>query len=153
MKKYFKKKFVIPIIIAVVAILSLAGGVFAYNFFNGQANVEVLEAITWQYIGSGDPGVWDNSAGTWTVSLYPGETKVLHLQFNNASTALINVNPTVTVISAPSGWNVPPAVFTCDFVSDTYDVPGSGSCPANLQVMANTSAVPGTYTCSIVISR
>jgi len=139
------------VIAAVVAFMILTtGGAYAYSFFNGGVQATVEEAITWEYIGSGDPGSWDNNNGQWDVSLYPGETKTLHLQFNNASSVPITVDPTVTVTSAPSGWS---GHFTCDFASDTYDVPAGGSVAANLVASADVSAPSGSYTCTMTINR
>lgn len=150
-KSFWKGRLGIGIIAVAAFVMLTTGSVYAYNFLSGgSVEATVDEAITWEYIGVGDPGSWYNSTGVWLVSLYPGETKTLHLQFNNASSAMITVDPTVTVTTAPSGWS---GTFTCGFATNTYDVPAGGSCAANLQAIATTSAPPGLYTCTITISR
>jgi len=150
-KSFWKGKLGIVVIAVAVFAMLTTGSVYAYNFLSGgSVEATVDEAITWEYIGVGDPGSWYNSTGVWLVSLYPGETKTLHLQFNNASSVMITVDPTITVTTAPPGWS---GHFTCDFASDTYDVPASGNCPANLQAYADASAPPGLYTCTVTISR
>lgn len=145
-KSFWKGKLGIAIIASMAFMLIATSSVYAYSFFSGSAEVTVDEAITMTCLG-GD-GSWDGSQ--WTVSLYPGETKTLNLQFNNISSAMITVNPTVTVTVAPSGWV---GHFDCDFVSATYDVPAGGSIAANLEASADTSAPPGLYTCTIDVSR
>lgn len=147
-KSFWKGRLGIGIIAVVAFMMLTTGSVYAYNFFNGGAQVTVQEAITWSC--DGGAGAWDNPSGQWTVSMYPGETKTLNLRFHNASSVQITVDPTVTVTNAPSGWG---GTFTCDFASDTYDVPAGGNCAANLVANATASAPPGDYVCTITISR
>lgn len=99
MKVLFKKRWHrIPIGIAsiVLALMLVGGGVLAgYLLQNGNAEVTVDESITITNVG-GDNGNFDG-AGTWAVTLYPGQSKHLDVLVSNASPVDVLIGATAPV--------------------------------------------------------
>lgn len=100
--------------IAVIALLVLVGGAFAaYNFWQGQANVTVLEGMT--VVKTADTGgTWDAGTSTWTITaLKPGESRSITFAVSNtASSGVLKITPMVTPASYPGfglGWSDFPA--------------------------------------------
>lgn len=102
MKVLFKKRWCgIPIGIAsiVLALMLVGGGVLAsYMLQNGNAEVTVLESISVTNISGGDDGNFDG-AGTWAVTLYPGQSKHLDVLVSNASPVVVLIGATANVSS------------------------------------------------------
>ena len=146
MRGFMKRKWHrIPVGLVLVALMTclLVGSVFAYNILPiGGASVQVNEAITITCLNG--QGSWDETTWVWTVTMYPGETRTVHLQFNNASSVPITVDPTVT----PTGTEL-----AVGFGSGTYEVPAGGSIAADLIATATVSCPPGTGVYTITISR
>jgi hypothetical protein len=147
MKQFLKKRWPrIPVGILTVAfaICLLTGGVVAaYQVWSGTATVTVHECFSVSCVG-GD-GYYDSGTRTWTVSMYPGETKSLTLRVTNAASVAIPITLTATegYTSIDAAW-----------------APAGGSVPANsyydfiLTVTATAGAVPELdYTIPLTISR
>ena len=147
-KSFWKGKLGIAVIAVVAFMMLTTGAVYAFDFFSGSSEVTVDEAITITVASTPGDGSWNS--GVWTVGMYPAETKTTHLEFHNASSVDITVTPTVTPLSYPTGWS---GQFECKFASTTYLVPGSGSCLANLQAIAEQGAPIGPYSSGITIAR
>jgi len=114
---------------------------FAYRFFSGSASVTVPEPLSWSCV-SGD-GNWENSTGSWDVSLYPGENKSLIIRFHNASSADIvqavlvdNTHPDISLTGGGS-----------------YTIAGGGNKDVTFILSASQSIAPGAYSFYITVDR
>ena len=144
MKQFLKGRWrgiPVGVITAILAVCLLTGGVLAaYQVWTSTAAVTVQECFSVGVV-SGDGSY---TSGTWTVSMYPGETKSLVVRVTNASSVTLPITLTATegYASIDAAW-----------------APASGSVPASsyydftLTVTATASAVPQDYTVSLDISR
>jgi len=141
-KKIRKAKWFMPLV-SVIAVIVIASGVFAYMFFSGSVSVTVKEPMTWQetQLNSGDQ--WDNSTGTWTVSMYAGETHTMTLTLTDASSADIPV--TVTFPNSYSGITIQGG--------GNYTVTANSSLPIQFSIHASTSVAPEVLTIPLTIAR
>lgn len=149
MKRFLKKRWhhlPIGIITAVLVACLLAGGAFAaYPFWTGSAEVTVDECMSVANLDGGDDGDFDPSSGIWTVSMYPGESKILYVQVSNASSASIDVN-----LSAVEGY---PDIDASWSPVSPQAIPGGTSKNFTLTVTATADATPDTYPVSLSITR
>lgn len=101
--KLSKKRWIFAVIVPILAIFLVVGGVAfaAYNFWQGQANVTVVEGMTVAKTGQ-NGGSWDGGTNTWTItSLKAGESKdITFTVTNTASSGVVKVTPIVT----PATW-------------------------------------------------
>ena len=118
---------------SLVAGLALIGVAYAvYTIVSVDGTVTVEEAIT-------------VAPETFTVTLYPAETVTETLTLSNAGSVGIEVNFIATVDPVDPEMTVSvPAKVT---------VPAEGSTTADIDVIASKSAVPGTYTISVGVTR
>ena len=133
-----KKLLLILLSVVIIGVIS-AGGALAYRHFTANVSATVSEPISWSCI-AGD-GVWDS--GTWTVSLYPAESKSLTLRFFNLSSVDIiqtvaHNNPYGNISLSGGG---------------VYTVPGSGFVDVTFLLTTNQSLSPGTYSYVINVDR
>lgn len=88
-------------------------------------------------------GVWTEE--TWTVEIYPGETKVTVLELYNSSSSLLDVEVTILPESLDNGnltFELDKSIFTMSSKANTDIV---------LTVRANGSVTPGTYATDLTI--
>lgn len=148
-KKAFgwKKKILLPVVIAVVAILVMSGIAFAgYNFWSANAAVAVEEAMRVRV-----DGVWqDTGTYTWSASMFPGASVSKDFIVRNDGSADLGIIPTVSPISRNAGkittqWN-PSAKTTVS--------PGAANQQTfTLTITAAGDATPGTYSFDIWFER
>jgi len=135
MRKFLKKRWhsiPIGVITAVFLVCALVGSVFAaYTFWSGTVDISVQECMTVSNL-EGDSG--DVVGGVWTVSMLPGETKVLYLRISNASSAGILVTPGF-IDSSPTG-------VTAVWAPTDYTISGGGSKNFVLTLVASVDASP-----------
>lgn len=148
LKKFARSKWhSIPVgAIAITLIVGIViGGTAyaAYNLLNGSANVTVHESITYAEYGDGD-GTWADS--TWTVDIYPAESKTMILQLNNAGSQPITVAGTIGTTTGITTSIEPLAGYT-------WVVPAHGSTYVQLTLTADPSIAPSSITLPISISR
>jgi hypothetical protein len=149
--KIWKKRILLGVGIGVIALLALSGIAFAaYNFWQGQANVTVLEGMTVTKIGD-TGGVWDGNTNTWTISaLKAGESR--SITFNVANTATSG-SVIVTPVVSPPSW----AGFTLAWTGAIY--PGGTTMNAGdvkdstLTITALGDITPGSYAFTITYNR
>jgi hypothetical protein len=139
-------------VVAVLAVLLIATAAFAaVSLLNGNAVATVNEAIT---ISSNlqvpsATAVNPNgtySGGTWTVSMYPGETKTMVLTITNVSSAMIPVTLSFTGATAD-------VTLNATGTYPTYDVVKGTPVQVTLTVTADTSAPTGIYTFPLTVIR
>jgi hypothetical protein len=126
-----KKKILIGLGVALLSVLVIVGGVFAagYFFWEGTANISVVESMTVAAIAQTGGGTWDAGTKTWAVSMKPSEVKTLTLRVTNTGTAPLLITPTIAGVVAgltPSftpGGPIPGGAFY-DFV---FTMTASGS--------------------------
>lgn len=82
------------------------------------------------------------SPSTFSVAMFPGETKTQTITITNSATIPIVVSPTITV-NPSSGLTVTPS-------STSITVPSSGSATLTLTMVATST---GTYSVSVTLSR
>jgi len=139
MKGFTKRRWHgIPLgIVAILLVLILSGiGVLAaFNVFMGNTNVTIVESITVTNTTGDDGESFTGTAyaGDWTVSVYPGETKILNVLVSNASP-----NDVIIGASLPVGLSGVTATW-----SGPTTVPGNGSVTLTLTLVVDSDAGPG----------
>jgi len=145
--KFLKKKWgKLPIGLIVTALLVclLAGSAFAtngYKFWEGEAEVTVVECMVVENLGE-DDGDFDGDY-VWEVSMNPGETKHLFVRIANNSDASLTVN-----LSATGG-----GPLASSWTPSSQDIPGHEYRDFTLAVTAPGNIVPDDYTVTLVITR
>lgn len=153
MKSFLKKRWhhlPIGIISAVLVACLLAGSAFAwYQVTTGTADVTVDEAISYTVTAGGD-GSFDTDTSVWTVSIYPGEMKVLYMTVFNDSSVALDVVATVDPISV-GGLTVTGngGIPLAEFVT----IPGNSSGPFSIEVHASGEAVVQTVEFIFTLNR
>jgi len=108
MKGFLKKRWhriPVALVSALLILVLAAGSAFAaYTFLSGSVKVEVEEAVTvsYQWPTSDVWTVWNGTELTITDA-YPGESVVIGIKVDNASSADLTINMTATVTAAPDG--------------------------------------------------
>ena len=148
LKKFAKSRWhsipVGAIAIALVAALVIGGTAYAaYNLLSGSATVTVKEAITYSEYGDGD-GTWVDN--TWTVDIYPAETKTMVLTISNAGSVGITASGTIGTATGLTTSIEPLTGYT-------WLVPASGNTYVKLSITADASITPSTMSIPITISR
>jgi len=93
--------------------------------------------------GKTGDGIWTDD--TWTVNIYPGETKSTTITLYNSSSSSLGVEVAVLPDSFDNG------NLTFDLDKSSFTMPGGTSADVTLTVEANGSATPGTYTAELEI--
>lgn len=127
-----KKIFGVPIVVVVIALVIPLVAFAAYTILILTGEVTVSEAIT-------------VTPTSFTASMYPAETVTETLTLTNAGSIAIEVNFTWSI--DPVG---PEITVT---VPAKVTVPGAGSTTADIKVAASKSAVPGSYSISVGVTR
>lgn len=148
MKHLFAKRWhsiPVGILSAVLAVCLLAGSAFAvaYPFWGGKAEVTVAECMTVSNL-SGDQGDFDPANNTWTVTMYPGESKILYVRVSNASSAELPVSLGAAVSN--------PGVNAL-WSGGANTIAGKSSLDFTLTVTATGDAGPRGYTVYLSITR
>jgi len=94
-------------------------------------------------VGKAGDGIWTDD--TWTVNIYPGETKSTTITINNSSSSSLGVEVAVLPESFDNG------NLTFDLDKSSFTMSGGTSADVALTVKANGSATPGTYTAELEI--
>lgn len=134
-----KKKILFAVVIPIIAILVAVSGIAyatGFQFWQGQANVTVLEAMTVTKTGS-TGGTWDGGTNTWSITgLKAGESRSITFDVTNtASGGSLLIIP---VCSPPiwEGFNLEWSGFPVDGIvnagetrSATFTITALGDCP------------------------
>jgi len=150
MRKFLKRRWhsiPVSLVSALLILVLIAGGALAgfagwFTFTTGKADITVVEAI--EVVGfTGHGSVTGDQAGgyTWTVSLYPGESRSLFPSVKNLSSS--NLELVTDVGTVPAGLTV---VGHGD-ISLEIPAPIAGGATASfeIKVTADGSIAPGTY--------
>lgn len=139
-----KRRILLPVLIAVVALIALSGVAYAgYQFWTANAEVEVQEAMA-VYV---DGGWEDSGAYTWDASMYPNTSASKGFIVRNNGTADLGIIPVVTPTSRNSG----KITTSWSPAGKTTVQPGSGNqVTFTLTITAAGDATPNDY--SFVIS-
>jgi uncharacterized membrane protein len=150
MKNFMHKKWLgIPVvgIIAVLLALSVVGGIMAYTTLTATSNIAVNEPITISCTGGDGSYTQTGSIGTWTVSMYAGESRTLDLQITNAANAAV---PVTVTESDNGGGNVTMTSTQGGLINFL----GAGAVSDIFTINASPSATPSTgYVFTLTFSR
>ena len=142
---------------ALVVSLAIGGTVFAAVALlgvSGTVTVNEAIAVTEWTPTDGTIGGDTWTAKTWTVSIYPGETKSLTVKLTNAGTVSIPVTACIT--GGDSDLTKTILVYNGSGYAaygTSYTVVGGGTGYIQFQVTASTSCPPGDQTLTLGISR
>lgn len=134
-----KKKILIPIALALVAVMLVGGVVYAaYNFWSGSANVTVQEAMAVYVDGAWQP----TGTHTWAATMNPNETITKDYIVRNNGTANLDITPVATPPASADG------KVTATWIPAVKTTVAPGQ-PAQqtftLSIHAAGDAVPGVY--------
>lgn len=137
MKKKILLGVVIPIVLILIAV-GAVGAVTGFQFWQGQANVIVLEGMTVTKI-SDTGGSWDAGTNTWTITaLKAGETRSITFSLTNtASSGSLTVTPLCTPSVYPGfglAWTgdidaLGTVMNFGDTKTSTFTITAAGDCP------------------------
>jgi hypothetical protein len=160
MRKFLKSKWHgLPLGVMSLVLVSalVVGGVAAASvaLLSGSGTVTVNEAITvTQHTPTdGTVGGTSWSAMTWTVSTYPGETKVLTVKVSNVGTASIPLYASLTgssdLVKVIKVWD---GASWIEYGTD-YTIRGGGDGYVQFQITADTGSPIGDKTLTLSINR
>jgi type VI protein secretion system component VasK len=146
LKRFKKKRIVIGTLVAIVAVLALAGGVFAaYNFWNASAEVKVTEAMAVYVDGS-----WhDPTTYTWEGTVSPGDSISKDFIVRNNGTADLGIIPVVDPVSRNAG----KVLAEWDKGKTTVSPESGAQVTFTLTINAAGDATPNTYPFNIYFER
>ena len=121
------------VIIIILVVGLIAGGVRAYVALTGSGDITVTEPLS--FVGN----------STFSVNLL--ETTTAELTIANASSSDLSVDLTSVIVPDPGNKGL-----TVD-IPNSITVPANGQAVIDITIMAGKSAVPDTYSVSIVIDR
>ena len=140
------KRFLKGLVIALLALMIVGGGVYAYTAITVTSDIEVLEPISITAV-AGD-GTFDFNSMTWNIGqIYPLDAKSLSLDFNNDASGTI----TIWLLATPS--NLDGGNLTFYFDSPVIDVPAGGKATVTLTANTTQSLAPGAYSTIITVDR
>lgn len=133
MRRYKIGRYLVPLWLVVIILVSTMGSVFAYIFYTLNTNVQIQEPLDVTY--------YDHD-----LSLYPGQTESFNIEIYNAA----SLNYTVTLEFHLSNATYQSNYAT--FSNETYIVvPGDQSLPAWIKITADAPAA--NVTLAIDLSR
>ncbi len=151
MKRLLSNQIIKAIIVVIIVSLVLGGFVYAYEtYWTGKARISIftpspttppdLEVTAWS---SDADGEWNRSSGTWTVTIFPGDTSHLQLSLENTGSSPISFRPYVggEDIGGTGMFNYIPYVYIQATGDEYLDAFESGT--ITFRVSAYRSAPPG----------
>jgi len=140
------KKVLKGIGIALLAMMVIAGGVYAYTAITVTSQVEVLEPISIVSV-EGD-GTFDRTSNIWDIGqIYPLHTKSITITFANAAAGPI----TLTLTAKPASLDGSNLIFSFD--NSAMQVPAGGSANVTLSAKTTQSLAPGSYSTKVTVER
>ena len=130
MKSILRQLIIIILVVGLIAV-----GVRAYVALTGSGDITVTEPLS--FVGN----------STFSVNLYPLEETTAQLTVANASSSDLSVDLTAVIVPDPGNKGL-----SVD-IPNSIVVPANGQAVIDITISAGKSAVPDTYSVSIMIDR